>query len=73
MITVELLPARFAYTRDHAFVGKLTEADTAQAEITHEATTTATFKTAIFRSAGKLWFPRCAEFCRCFCHILTTD
>ncbi len=58
-----LLPAGFADTRDHAFVGKFTEANTAETEISHEATTTATLKTAILCTGRELGNARCAILC----------
>jgi hypothetical protein len=54
MVSIIELPRRLTNTREHAFICKLTEADTAQAEISHVGMAATTAKTTICLS--------CAEF-----------
>lgn len=63
-----VLPARFADTRDHTLVCVFAEANTAQPEITHKASSTTASKTSIFLSRRKLWLFERTNTCRCFCH-----
>ena len=44
---IKVLPARLAYARDHPFVCKLAEANTAKAEIAHKAVSSAALKTSV--------------------------
>lgn len=53
-IWIVLLPRRLLNTRNHAFIGKLPKADTAQPEIPHVAVLASAAKTASHDSGAKL-------------------
>lgn len=48
------LPGRLPNARDHTFVSKLAEADTAKTEITDESVTTAAFEASVLCPGAKL-------------------
>lgn len=67
-VTIKL-PRRLTNTGNHAFICKLTEADTAHTEIAHESVATTTAKTAIDRSRREFRRLFGTRDSTGFCHI----